>query len=85
MDDENHLVGFVRKNSVEEVRVALRDFRGEAFVDVRLFVDIVGGPDGRQPTRKGVSLKVRALPDLINLLQRAEVEARRRGLIGSAV
>ena len=83
MDDEYYLVGFVRRNSVEEVRVALKESRGEAFIDVRLFVDVFGGrPENRQPTRKGISLRTRALPDLINLLKRAEAEARRRGLIG---
>lgn len=83
MDDAYDLMGAVRKNAAEEVRVALSEFRGSPLVDVRIFCDVDGQAE-RQPTKKGVALNVRALPDLIEALQRARNEAERRGLIGGA-
>lgn len=81
MDDAYHHVGTVRKNSAEEIRIALSEFRGSPLIDVRIFCDIEGLPDDRVATKKGVALSIRALPDLIQVLQSAEREARRRGLI----
>ena len=83
-DEIYHLIGAVRKNSAPEVRVALSEFRGSPLIDVQIFADFEGQPDDRQPTKKGVALDVRALPDLIQVLQNAEREAQRRGLIGGA-
>jgi hypothetical protein len=79
MDDAYDLVGAVRKNATEEVRVALNEFHGSSLIDLRVFADL--GDGERRPTKKGVALNVRALPELIEVLQRAEAEARRRGLI----
>ena len=70
MDDSYHLIATVPKNSREEVRVALSEFRGAAFVDLRIFADM--GHEDRSPTKKGIAIKPASLPALIEALQAAQ-------------
>ncbi len=71
-------IAIVPKNSREEVRVDLTEFKGHNLVDIRVFAD-----DGSKQTatKKGISLAIAKLPALIDALRKAETEARRRGLI----
>jgi hypothetical protein len=50
----DQVVARLRKSSVEEVVVAVRNFEGADFVDIRTFF----GPRGEEtkPTRKGVTI-----------------------------
>jgi hypothetical protein len=66
------VVGSVRKNSLEEVRVSISEFRGHNLVDVRVFADFDGRGGEPRPTKKGIALKVELLPDLIAALQAAQ-------------
>lgn len=73
-------VGTFIKNGSEVVRVAFESYRGQALLDVRIYADYQGS--GRPaPTRKGISLRVAQLPELITLLRQAEAVARQRGLV----
>ena len=82
MSDLVH-IGTVPKNRTEEVRVGLSDFRGRNLVDVRVYAAI--GATGRsEPTKKGISVAVERLPELIAALTEAKAEAERRGLLGRA-
>lgn len=74
-------VATVPKNGAEEVRVSLSSYLGHACLDVRTFAD-AGDRDERQATRKGVTLKLSRLNELIAALQRAREEAVRLGLLG---
>ena len=77
-----HPCAVIPKNSREEVRVCLDEFSGHQLVDVRVYADFNAGPvETRGPTKKGVSLAVERLPDLIDGLQAAKAEAIRRGLL----
>lgn len=69
-----------------DVRVALDEFHGVDLIDVRVWADFKAGPAGvvRAPTKKGVALNVRSLPELIQALQKAQEEAQRRGLLPDA-
>lgn len=78
--DGDHVVGLIEKNGREQVRVALRAYKGVQLVDVRIYYLAEG--DELRPTSKGVSLKIGKIGELIAGLQAAEAEARRRGLIG---
>ncbi len=69
----------IEKNSTQDVRVQLSKYHGRHYVDVRVFVVIDAVKRG--PTRKGVTLAVEKLPDLIAGLQAAECEAYRAGLL----
>lgn len=83
---EPTFIATIAKNSLEDVRVALDEYQGTDLIDVRVWADFKTGPAGliRAPTKKGVALNVRALPELIRALQGAEEEARRRGLLPDA-
>lgn len=80
MSDASQHIATVGKNRSEDVRVALTEFNGHDLVDVRIFADIEGAGE-RQPTRKGVSLKVGQLPALLEALEAAREAAVRRGLL----
>lgn len=74
-------IAIVEKNSREDVRIAIDEFRGTQIVDVRVFASFNGDAEERSPTKKGVSLKVERLPALIEALAQAKEEAIRRGLL----
>jgi hypothetical protein len=80
MDDARYVIGSVPKNYREDVQVALTEFRGTALIDVRIHGDF-DGAGKKRPCHKGVSLRVKLLPELVDLLQRALAEAQRRGLV----
>ena len=69
----------IEKNSTQDVRVQLSEYRGRHYVDIRVFVVIDAVKRG--PTRKGVTLAVGKLPELIAGLQAAEREAQKTGLL----
>ena len=76
---EKHITTF-EKNKSEEVRIELNEFNGHDLVAARVYATTKA--DGtRVPTRKGITLNVRLLPELIEGLQAAEVEARAAGLL----
>lgn len=67
-------VGTIRKNSAEEVRILLDEFKGARLVSVRVFANY-GSGDEPLPTKKGVSLRVDLLDDLIRELCQARAHA----------
>jgi hypothetical protein len=76
------VIGTISKNTLEEIRVSLDEFRGVALLDVRIFADFTGADhDNKRPTKKGISLKIAKLPELLQALREAEAEAIRRGLL----
>ena len=75
-------IATIEKNKTEELRIALTEYKGHDCVDVRIFAEPYADEgQGRVPTKKGVSLAVTKLPELISALQQAEGEARAAGLI----
>ena len=62
-----------RKNSVETVRVAATKYQGHDLIDIRVFARIRGGEV--TATRKGVSVNVDQVPDLIESLEWALQQA----------
>ncbi|MGH2354089.1 MAG: transcriptional coactivator p15/PC4 family protein, partial [Chloroflexota bacterium] len=59
----------IRKNSVEVVRVALREYQGRRYLDIRLWYWSEDGPEETlRPSRKGVTLRVEQLPELRDAL-----------------
>ena len=75
------LIGTIEKSRLEEVRVRLDAFKGLHLFDIRVFADFSGSDPEKRPTKKGLTMRIEKLPDLIELLQEAEAEAIRRGLI----
>jgi hypothetical protein len=77
------VVGCVPKNRAEDVVVTLSRFNGHDLLDLRVHA-LFGGADTKRPTRKGISLNVARLPDLLAVLHRAGGEAHRLGLLADA-
>ena len=71
----------IPKNSREQVGVAFDHYRSTDLVDVHIVTPLTTETGTLVPTKKGVSLRLELLLDLIKELQDAEPEARRRGLL----
>ncbi len=75
------MIGSIPKGTRERVEVALGDFKGRAFVDVRVFYTSDGG-ETFKPSPRGCTVRPDQVGALIRLLQQAEADAHARGLIG---
>lgn len=75
-------VAAIPKNSRQEIRVGLREFRGAKFVDLRIFAELTGTTDARSPTKEGVAIAFDRVSAVIAALQQAEAKARELGLVG---
>lgn len=78
MDDT--IIAALKKNSRQTLRVSIGKFREHDLLTLRLWFT----PDAdatERPSKAGFSLRITLINDLIEALQHAEAEARRRGLI----
>ena len=75
-------IGVFRKNKTEDVAITIGEFEGHRLVSIRVFADV--GGDEKRPTKKGVSIRVQLLPELLRLLHNAETEALRLGYLHDA-
>lgn len=69
-----------RKGDV--VIVSLREFEGMPLLDIRKHY--ADGSGFLRPTRKGIAVVIRRLPDLAAAIMKAEKTARELGLLGAA-
>ncbi len=76
-------VAVIGKNQREEVRVVLDTFKGAQLIDMRVFTAFTSS-NIMMPTKKGLSLRVETLPDLIDALTQARDKAEAMGWIGGA-
>ena len=59
-------IATIEKNKTEELRVALNEFKGRRYLDIRIYIDPYADEgQGRVPTKKGVTCPLSKLPDLI--------------------
>lgn len=81
MTDAAIMVAEITKNSSESIRVVLDTFKGHQLVDLRVFAafSVASVP---MPTKKGLSVNVALIPDLIVALQQAQEKAHSLGWIG---
>lgn len=70
------------KNRRENCRVALDNYQGVDLIDLRVTVQLSESSGIWTPTKKGLSLRVEQLPELIAALQAAHQRAVADGLIG---
>jgi len=73
-------IATIPKNSMDEVRVSLSEFKGHTYVDVRVYTEFEGDSEKR-PTKKGITVRPDLLPELRQALEQAEAEARAAGLL----
>ena len=64
-------VATFQKNKFQQVRVGIREFKGNDLVDIRVFTQIQGG-DHMVATAKGISVNVHLLPELKKALEETE-------------
>jgi len=57
----DQLFGSIKKNMTEEIRIAIRNYKGREFVDIRLFFQNDQGE--MIPTKKGVSFSPELIPE----------------------
>ena len=74
-------IATIKKNGREEIRVALAEFKGTKFVDVRVYAEFAGATHARSPTKEGVAIAFDRLPEVINALIAADTAARELGLL----
>ena len=83
----NKTIATIPKNQREQIVVALSEFEGQDatydMINARVFYDAGNGK--MKPTRNGLSVPVRLLPELIEALEEAERQARAAGLIEDEV
>ena len=65
---ENIPVIEIRKNSITIIRIAMREYRGKSFVDIRQFYENDSGE--YKPTQKGITLSPEKLSELIEALHK---------------
>ena len=64
-------IAVFKKNKFQEIRVGVREFKGNDLFDIRTWT-MTQGSDDMVPTAKGVSMNINLLTDLKNSI--AEVE-----------
>ena len=75
------LIATIEKNSREEIRVSLDDWRGYDLVSVRVFYRRRDGEP--LPTKKGITFDVKLLPEIIEVLEAARAAAIEEGCLTS--
>jgi len=70
------------KNKFQEVRVGIREFKGNDLIDIRIWTN-AQGVNQMVPTAKGVTVNVHLLPQLIKSLQDAEKILKDNGMLKS--
>ncbi len=77
------VIATIEKNTVEELRVALSEYRGHDLVNLRIWANYDSAGSEKRPTKKGFALRIEFLPELIAVLKKAETAARAAGLLGA--
>ncbi len=65
------IVSVFKKNKFQEIRVAVREFKGNDLIDIRTWT-MTQGVNDMVPTAKGVSLNISLLPELKKSLDEVE-------------
>jgi hypothetical protein len=79
VDETRQLVAQFEKNSNEEVRVSIDDFRGNKIINLRVYYR---SPTGEWlPGKQGLALQVDRFKDLADAVLRLGEALQRRGLI----
>lgn len=69
----------VPKNSVEELRMALDEYRGHPYADIRIYYR--ADDSTMKPSRKGITVSPDHWPAFVDGLHRLEEQMDRRGLL----
>ena len=64
-------VAVFKKNKFQEIRVGVREFKGNDLIDIRTWT-MTQGSDDMVPTAKGVSVNIHLLSDLKKAIDEVE-------------
>lgn len=64
------LIGEIKKNSTEKIKVSTESYKGHDFIDVRVYYEDDTGE--WRPTKKGIAITSKKIDDLINLIKKAK-------------
>ena len=71
MADESKLIGTIERNERERVQIAVNEYKGKSYLDLRIFYTTDGG-DSWKPTQKGVTIAPEHLDTLIDAVEEAK-------------
>ena len=64
-------VAVFQKNKFQEIRIGIREFKGNDLIDIRTWT-MTQGSEEMVPTAKGVTINIHLLKDLLKALEEAE-------------
>jgi len=81
---DDRVIDSFKRNATEEVRAALRTYRGRQYMDLRIYYQDDAGE--YKPTKKGINLSVELLGELTRMVDKLAqaVEAERPAAAGPA-
>lgn len=65
----NKIIDKIEKNSIEELRVTLQEWKSQVYCDIRIFVKDKDGGD--KPTVKGITINIDILSELRKAIDKA--------------
>lgn len=69
---KQQLISEFDKNAMELIKVHLQEWKGSTYIDLRIWIKPDAGENGGEiVTKKGLTLRVDLIPDLIEALQKA--------------
>jgi hypothetical protein len=68
----DRLITTMEKNSQEEIRFSLQEYRGTELIDIRVYYD--PGSGNRKPTKKGISVPVDRFDEFMTCLGKVRKE-----------
>ncbi len=73
-------VSVFQKNKFQEVRVGIREYKGNDLVDIRTWT-MTQGSEQMVPTAKGVSININLLSELKKALEAVEKELKSNNMV----
>ena len=81
MAEDSEIITRFQKNSQEEIRFCIANFKGREYVDIRIFYS----KDGDfLPSKKGITVALDTWSDFRHSIEKLETTLRERELISSA-
>ncbi|MBO6273168.1 transcriptional coactivator p15/PC4 family protein [bacterium] len=73
MADESKLLATIDRNDRERLQIAINEYKGKSYLDLRIFYTTDGG-DSWRPTQKGVTVAPEGLETLRDAVEEAMKE-----------
>jgi len=75
------MIAEIEKNHSERIRIELTRWKDNDLIALRVYYKVKLTENKWGPTKKGITCKVKLLPEIIKGLKEAEAEARKTGLL----